>query len=613
MKHLKKILALALALSLLSSCALFQLMYPDAVRTPAVTSEPVETTAPPSPAETAIKTYFTDEGHEDFDYTTIAYYHYDDAQFLSSVDRITELCDTDGAFDEITSLYQYCYEEIVTMVTLNTKIYLDYYADVNDESLGDEAVWSDSLVNDDFDYLCTALQLVTGSPYAEQFSTLVGEETYAYFASYITATDRETELWDAESELEVLYEQQAASDEYSVEMYGRTWTFSSLDAASANMGYTQYYAILDALEEQFFGVLGDTYMQLLSIRTELANLYGYDSYADYAYENTYGRDYSTDDIKAFRDAVKEFVAPAFFDIYTDDAFYADLDASYSADDLLGILGTYISDISPEMTDAYDYMMRNNLYYIGNTDSMSDGGFTTELYGYDAPFIYFKTYGDVSDVSGIVHEFGHYNDSFYNGYGNILTSQGSYDIFEIHSTGLEVLFYDYYDEIFGDIANEAKIVNGGYLLAGIVYGCIHDEFQEYVYDHPDMTIDEINMAFYTISKSYSYPYYTDMPNGDGSWMYTPHNFTEPMYYISYATSTLCSIALWDTAQTDRSAAIDDYLTLVSYGAYDYGYLELTQMCGFGSITDPDYVNSVCSTFIEYLQEQMTLEHSGSTAA
>ena len=41
--------------------------------------------------------------------------------------------------------------------------------------------------------------------------------------------------------------------------------------------------------------LGEIYLELVSVRTEIAEAAGYDNYADYAYENEYYRDYTVED------------------------------------------------------------------------------------------------------------------------------------------------------------------------------------------------------------------------------------------------------------------------------------------------------------------------------
>lgn len=51
----------------------------------------------------------------------------------------------------------------------------------------------------------------------------------------------------------------------------------------------------------------EIYLKLIKIRDKIAKLYGYPNYAEYAYESTYMRDYSLDDIdEVYKEVRKAF-------------------------------------------------------------------------------------------------------------------------------------------------------------------------------------------------------------------------------------------------------------------------------------------------------------------
>lgn len=606
MKKLNCFLALLLCLGLLSGCAALPVA---PVPAPEESPEQTEVRDTPAPAETPQASptpgavpagrYFTDTEHAALHYADMEYVHYDDTAFRENLDRMYDLMEENGAWEEIRELYEACYTMLSDMITYNSLIYLQYYHDVTDEAVFAEAGWSDELCNDAWDEMSSVLQELAESRYAEELRALVGDEAFAEYLEYEDMTDREKELLEREGELERLYEKQLV-DTYEVEVDGETWTAERFAQEEDRLDYDSYYEIYFALEKAMNDVVGETFLELVDIRCELAELYGEESYAHYAYEEIYARDYTPEEITAFREVVKYEIAPRVFEtVLYSDLFFADTsEADFTAEELLDILAVWLPDISEEMLEPLDYMRAYGLYDIGNGENMSEGAFTTTLTSYAAPFIYARTYGDCYDVSTIVHEFGHYNDAYHNPQPDLLTSAGCFDLLEIHSTGLEVLFHEYYDDIYGeDLADAAMMNSLGNLLWSVVSGCIYDEFQQYVYTHPGLTLEEINQAYYDINAAYGYPYGIDLPNGDTDWMYVSHNFSSPMYYISYATSAICALELWAESLADREAAVERYLTLVSLGAYDYGFSELVEQCGFGGISGAEHIIGVCSQALD----------------
>lgn len=93
--------------------------------------------------------------------------------------------------------------------------------------------------------------------------------------------------------------------------------------------------------------------------------------------------------------------------------------------------------------------------------------------------------------------------------------------------------------------------------------MYDEFQEAVYNEPDLTLEEVNRLFRDISEEYGCVYGED---GEESffWVEIPHNFQSPMYYISYATSALSALDLWLKSLEDWDGAVDTYLDLAAMG-------------------------------------------------
>mgnify|MGYP000223011106 CR=1 FL=1 len=68
-----------------------------------------------------------------------------------------------------------------------------------------------------------------------------------------------------------------------------------------------------------------------------------------------------------------------------------------------------------------------------------------------------------------------------------------------------------------------------LVDSVLQGCAEDEFQQAVFEDPDMPLDEMNLLHAQIYQDYmGYPLVYE-------WVDIHHHFETPFYYVSYATS------------------------------------------------------------------------------
>ena len=262
----------------------------------------------------------------------------------------------------------------------------------------------------------------------------------------------------------------------------------------------------------------------------------------------------------------------------------------STEELLNAVNTYLCPMDERIQEVFDFMTDYGYYVIGDNDGMADAGFSTTIYEHNAPFIFMHTYGEYHDLSGVAHEFGHCIDGYYNRQENVMFGGETFDILEVHSTAMEFLLSSYYDDIYGSNADYVRQKQYYSQLDSVLMGCVYDEFQQYIYTHPDMSVEDINRYYRSVTASYGY---VDPEDGDRSygWMLIPHNFESPMYYISYATSALTAMDIWSRSLTDRDAAVAEYMEFLSYGSVEYGYLELLDKCGMDSFLDAGYVERV----------------------
>lgn len=338
----------------------------------------------------------------------------------------------------------------------------------------------------------------------------------------------------------------------------------------------------------------------MTLRQEMAAQEGYDNYIDYGYE-LYGRTYNSEQVQVFCDAVKNIAKDT---SYFSDIYYTDIGLDYDFDplepeELIALLGDYAAEIDPLVSEGWEYMTENELYMLPTTDVCNTGGYTTNLPSSDTPYIYDYISGDAFfDFEGLSHEFGHFLNAWLAKSPNEIIYVGDYDVAEIHSTGLEMLYAAYYDEIFADGARTATC---GLLLDkldNVVTGCIYDEFQRRVYATEDITLDDVNRIYGEVCVEYGR---YDEPGEDYSWMFVHHNFDQPLYYISYAASALVALQIWELSQTDYDAAVQLWRDIVHEGGYTKSYMEVVAENGLSDFTDEQAVATICTRVIDYLKE------------
>ncbi|MEA4872485.1 MAG: hypothetical protein VB076_06710, partial [Synergistaceae bacterium] len=194
----------------------------------------------------------------------------------------------------------------------------------------------------------------------------------------------------------------------------------------------------------------------------------------------------------------------------------------------------------------------------------------------------------------IHEMGHYM-SYYERPVSGYNSADPMDLAEVESQALELLFLQYYDELFNapDAARLSAISNALYAL---ISGCMEDEFQQRIYAEPDMEYGRMNELYYELAKDYGLTKIYEVP--PASWVVIPHTFTSPLYYFSYAISTVPSLEIFRKSLTDYSAARSMYFALERRGEY-VTFREALSEANLSDPFSPGLLKDLCTDIREYV--------------
>lgn len=523
------------------------------------------------------RTEHTDKKFDEWEYSRM-----DKADFDKIVENIDEtIADTansDAVLDIIVGM-----EDYINEVGRNYGI-----AHINSDLVADDKYWDDEvqfysdLATDVSDAIQVNYRKIAESPCFQVLKDRVTEEEWEDILDYEEMTQEQKDLDSKETELSLKFDV-LSQKEYKTTVNGKQYTSEELaeEYGAGNMELAEYMTadaeILKLKNEEF----GQLYLELVDIRNKLAKSYGYDNYADYAYDKIYERDYKPEELDEYRQGVKDYLVP-FKDEMTMLIYgehYEEMSNLYNEtrteQECLDTLREYLPKISSDLLVSLDFMEDRKAYDLSVDSKKAPGGYTTAISGYNAPYMYNCAGGNISDMETLIHEFGHYNQMYYMTEDSWYYGKTNIDLAEIHSQGLELLFMDFADDIYGDQADIMKMNTIFQLAYAAIEGVKEDEFQYRVYTNADgITLDDINKMYYDVSMeyggNYAYMYSNSlyyamsgyMDKGvNYDWIAIHHTFQSPMYYISYSTSVAAVFELFDVILDDRDEGIDTYLALV----------------------------------------------------
>lgn len=365
--------------------------------------------------------------------------------------------------------------------------------------------------------------------------------------------------------------------------------------ALANPEYAELKARNDAIELEFNGIEDPVtspdvpvlYAEFVENNNRMAEILGYDNYLEYAYENIYDRDYTYQDVAAFVEYVREYIAPVYNKIYekwdTIDGYTnPDIEEYYSvvkysffenakANEMFN---DYIDDMEMAFTSNPDKQISfsdhlNNLMSDGNLfRGTYEGAYVTFIYEKKIPIAYFGKNYDNSTT--IAHEFGHYMNEIY----NMSEYNQSYDLLETHSQGDEMLYLYYVKDHVGEKAFELIetyqiLIMLSTIMSSVQVDCFEQAIYLNSYDGPNadiimedgkITSDEYDLLYSSISKELGI---ADIYRQNDYWRHGM-TITSPCYYISYSVSAINALQLYTKIYSDGfDAAKESYLKLFTY--------------------------------------------------
>ncbi len=528
--------------------------------------------------------------HTELSYSEMTYQRPDIDAIYANFDLALAQAGQENAEADLFTTYDTLLAQISEVSTMDTLATLQSEINLSDSYYEEEMTLLDNEMTRMDNRMNEVTEAILQSAYAQAFRERMGADFIERYEFYSQLNSPEIEDLSEQANALVTEYKKLLTKEYTSQFGDQTVTLEDLQdieittQEELNRFYDAYYDIYKKKNAE----CADIYRQLVQIRVEIARTLGYDSYTDYAYD-LLGRDFSKEDAAQFADTVKQYIVPLYQEL--DDRYYNQIRAAGQGggpgveDGLPYLQQAFASEFPAAMGEALSYMLDHKLYILDNDPNMMQAAFTTLIDDFAAPFLFINT-SVYSDPGTFFHEFGHYYNFYLMGKTR-WNDSNNLDLAEVHSQGLELLMFEYYPDIYGENSDIMQISSITDLLYSIISGCCEDEFQQKVFENPDMSIEEMNQLHSDLYAEYlGFP----MPY---EWVEIHHHFETPFYYISYATSAASAFEIWEMSTVSRPAALAAYRS-ITQNTLNCGYLKPLENAGLNSPFDAGSIERIAET-------------------
>lgn len=483
------------------------------------------------------------------------------------------------------------------------------YADVNDSFYSEEMEYLnrwDARIQNAYDQL---FEQIEASRFGSMSDRIFGESGVEDLQMSAQASSQAIlSLQEQEKELEAQYYYTYA--QATVETPEGEVLYADLEPE----GQQAYY---ESFIQRYSAQMGELFMQLVQLRRQMAQALGYESYTRVADLEMLRIGYTREEIRSFREQLKQTLAPVYRS-YLEDFYHraenrtqpgyvylleqpAPTPQGNWQQTLEGFEELY-TQMDEQMGECFSYLLSHQMIDAAPSASKANVTFSTMLYTLNTPFLFANMDGSEQDVFSISHEFGHCFAMWQQLKAGSHSEGRSMDVCEIHSQAMQLLIFPYYEIFYGDQAQVARRYDVYTMAAGILTAALNDEFQEKIYNDPTVTAEQLDELYYQLAQEYglvvSSPY-VDANTFAKSWFTTNQYFDTPFYAIDYALSGCVAMQFLQLMQQDEETALQLYHQLVQQPS-DLDFLSVLQTVGDGKTLRSPFEEGQLEALAEQLQ-------------
>ena len=331
--------------------------------------------------------------------------------------------------------------------------------------------------------------------------------------------------------------------------------------------------------------IAEVYDKLVHLRDGMAKKLGFKNFVELGYIRLGRTDYNAKMVKGYRDQIRAEVVPIAQSLYKKqmkglgikDPQTFDYNLKFLSGNpvpvgdskvLVGHAKTMYEKMSKESADFINLMINNHLMDLDARAGKAPGGYCTYFPEYKTPFIFSNFNGTEGDVNVLCHEGGHAFQAYLSSGIKIPEYQNpTLESCEIHSMSMEFFSWPYMNLFFGKDAEKYKYTHLCDAIEFLPYGITIDEFQHWVYEHPNATHEE-RCAKYKEIESVNLPHnrydYCPVMGKGTRWMRQSHVFGTPFYYIDYTLAQVVAFQFLAEDLKNHEKAWKKYVKLCKLG-------------------------------------------------
>lgn len=371
-------------------------------------------------------------------------------------------------------------------------------------------------------------------------------------------------------------------------------------------------ACVQIFETKKVKIQSDLFVELVKVRSLIADEMGADSYIDIGYENN-GHDYSPESMLNFLDDIKEIYLLYLKLWYS--KFESDVNTELSKEqsyiDTVNRLGNLYKEKDAELYDIYSYMLYYGLFDIGSgSGNRFDGSFATYIDTNESPFLFMTADNKQYDYLTLAHEFGHFADMYLNG-----GSGSSIDLSEVSSQGLEYLTM----LMLGDIMETDRhrvLVNKAMddAINTIMFQGFYAMFEHLVYEleYSEITREKLDECVAEACRKVFGISFDGFDSLDVTMIV--HIIEYPFYVQSYCTSLVSALDIYYMEVKEAGAGLAAYKTMLSKIGEGLGFEDTLTEAGIKSPLSKGALLSLADDIHYYYFGKPFIENdSGNNAA
>ncbi len=536
---------------------------------------------------------------------------------------LTERLKNAVSYEEARAAFLEKEEKEKLVDTMGTLAYVRHSIDTRDEFYDAEIEFWDEIGPEFEEFEQAWIDAMLVSPFRKDFEKEYGDLLFVN-AEIAKKTFSPEIIQDMQKENELVTEYDKLIASAQIPFEGGVYTLSQLTPFKTDPDDARRLAAWKA-EGQWYKEqqprLNAIYAELVQLRDAMGRKLGYDGYTQLGYYRMERNCYTKEDVDRFRAAVQKYLVPVADSIMREQAkrlgkeyplSFADAALDFrsgnprpvgTADDILEQGKKFYDALSPETSEFFRTMLDSELMDVLSTEGKEGGGYCTDIFQYEVPFIFANFNGTQGDVEVVTHEAGHAFAYWMNRKRVPLAyTSPSAEACEVHSMSMEFFGWMNAEGFFGPDARKFMYSHLAGAITFIPYGTMVDHFQHSVYEHPGMTPEERHAEWKRLLGIYmpwmkldgDIPFYAE---GEG-WQRQSHIYETPFYYIDYCLAQTVALEFWAMIQKDRENAWNHYMAYTRQGG-SRTFTDLIKNAGLTTPFDENCLRGVCETATEWL--------------